>query len=55
MFMNRSGIMIRIPAKDISVIGRNTPDARIMRMAPNDRVVSVAKVMGENVSNGDSE
>ena len=50
MFMSRNGIMIRIPAKDISVIGRNTQGARIMRMASNDSVVSVAKVARETGS-----
>ena len=55
MFMSRNGIMIRIPAKDISVIGRNTQGARIMRMAPNDSVVSVAKVATETGVNEDSE
>lgn len=52
MFMSRNGIMIRMPAKDISVIGRNTQGARIMRLSPEDSVVSVAKVVGEN---GDSD
>ena len=52
MFMSRNGIMIRIPAKGVSIIGRNTQGARIMRLAPNDSVVSVAKVVGEN---GDSD
>ena len=47
MFMSRNGIMIRIPAKGVSIIGRNTQGARIMRLAPNDSVVSVAKVGGE--------
>ena len=55
MFMSRNGIMIRIPAKDISVIGRNTQGARIMRMAPNDSVVSVAKVATETGVNEDSD
>ena len=55
MFMSRSSIMIRIPSKDISVIGRNTQGARIMRLAPNGSVVSVAKVAAETGVNGDSE
>ena len=55
MFMSRNGIMIRMPAKDISVIGRNTQGARIMRLSADDSVVSVAKVVGENGGNGDSE
>ena len=41
-------------AKNISVIGRNTSGARIMRLAPNDSVVSVAKIVGENGTDRDS-
>ena len=55
MFVRRNGIMIRIPAKDVLVIGRNTQGARIMRLSADDSVVSVAKIAGENGSNGDSE
>ncbi len=50
MFISRNGIVIRVPAKDISVIGRNTQGARIMRMADNDCIVAVAKVAKENSS-----
>ncbi len=48
MFISRNGIVIRVPAKDISVIGRNTQGARIMRLDEKDRVVAVAKVAKEN-------
>lgn len=53
MFMSRHGIMIRVPSKDISVIGRNTQGARIMRLGENDEVVAVAKIAKEN-NNTDS-
>ncbi len=48
MFISRNGIVIRVPSTDISIIGRNTQGARIMRMAENDSVVAVAKVAKEN-------
>ncbi len=48
MFISRHGIMIRVPAKYISVIGRNTQGARIMRLKANDSVVAVAKIVKEN-------
>ncbi len=48
MFISRNGIIIRVPASDISVIGRNTQGARIMRMEENDSVVAVAKVAKES-------
>lgn len=51
IFISRNGIMIRVPSKDISVIGRNTQGARIMRLGDNDAVVAVAKVAKENNTN----
>jgi len=48
MFISRHGIMIRVPAKYISVIGRNTQGARIMRMDAKDEVVAVAMIVKEN-------
>ena len=52
MLISRHGIMIRIPARDISLIGRNTQGARIMRLAPNDAVVAVAKVVKDGSNTG---
>ena len=45
--MSKSGIMIRIPATDISEIGRNTQGVRVMRLEEGDLVVAAAKVVGE--------
>ena len=47
MVMSKSGIMIRIPATDISEIGRNTQGVRVMRLEEGDLVVAAAKVVGE--------
>lgn len=47
MFVTKNGITIRIPAKYISVIGRNTQGARIMKLEENDKVVSAAKIIKE--------
>jgi len=47
MFISRNGIIIRIPAKTISVIGRNTLGVRIMRLKDDDKVVAAAKVIHE--------
>jgi len=47
MFITKNGITIRIPAKYISVIGRNTQGARIMRLEENDKVVAAAKSVKE--------
>lgn len=47
MCITKNGITIRIPAKYISVIGRNTQGARIMKLEDNDEVVSAAKIIKE--------
>ena len=44
MFTSADGIIIRIPAKDISVQGRNTQGVRIMNLKPGDKVVGVARI-----------
>ena len=53
IFISKNGIVIRVPASDISVIGRNTQGVRIMKMDSNDKVVSAVKVPKE--SNGNNE
>ncbi|MEK6812770.1 MAG: DNA gyrase C-terminal beta-propeller domain-containing protein, partial [Nanoarchaeota archaeon] len=45
--MTKQGQAIRIPAKEISVIGRNTQGVRIMRLDEHDKVNAVAKVGGK--------
>jgi len=41
------GIVIRLPASDISVIGRSTQGVRIMKLNEGDKVVAVAKIAPE--------
>ena len=50
MFISKNGIIIRTPAKGISVIGRNTQGVRVMKLAPGDQMVAAAKIVLE--SNG---
>jgi DNA gyrase subunit A len=55
IIVSRSGNIVRIAAKDISEIGRNTQGIRLMRLEPSDSVVSIAKVpkdTGTNNGNG---
>ena len=47
IFISKNGIIIRVPASDISVIGRNTQGVRIMKLEANDNVVSAVKVSRE--------
>ncbi|MFH1399286.1 MAG: DNA gyrase subunit A [Candidatus Woesearchaeota archaeon] len=43
--VSKEGILIRVPAKDISVIGRNTQGVRLMRLNPGDQLTGTAKVV----------
>lgn len=53
MVVSEKGILIRIPAQNISVIGRNTQGVTIMKLEPKDKVVSIAKV--EASENGEEK
>ena len=44
MITSSEGIIIRVPAKDISVQGRNTQGVRVMNIKPGDKVVGVARI-----------
>ena len=48
MLMSRHGIIIRVPVKGISVIGRNTQGVRVMNLDDGDTVVDVARVVTED-------
>ena len=43
MIITQKGITIRIPVKQISVIGRNTTGVKIIKLEEGDKVSSVAK------------
>ena len=44
IFTSAEGIIIRIPAKDISIQGRNTQGVRIMNLKPGDIVAGIARI-----------
>ncbi len=52
ILITKNGIVIRVPASGISIIGRNTQGVRIMKLEANDKVVSTVKVKRE--SNGEA-
>ena len=54
MFISQNGIAIRVPAKDISIIGRNTQGVRIMKLEQADKVVAAAKIIPEDADEGNS-
>ncbi len=47
MIMTAHGVMIRLPVKGISLIGRNTQGVRVINLGKGDRVVDVACVASE--------
>lgn len=49
MLMTDRGKIIRMPIKDISVIGRNTQGVRLIAMEPGERVVSAARLAEKDV------
>jgi DNA gyrase subunit A len=44
MLMTVNGMVVRIPMRSISVIGRATQGVRLIRLEGDDRLVSAAKV-----------
>lgn len=52
MLISKNGIVIRVPASDISAIGRNTQGVKVMKLEEGDKAVSAVKVVREG--NGES-
>lgn len=49
MIINRSGVTIRVHARDLSIIGRNTQGVRIINLDKRgDEIASVCRVMAED-------
>jgi len=48
MITTSNGIIIRVPVSDIRVQGRNTQGVKIMNVKPGDKVMAVARVVGED-------
>jgi DNA gyrase subunit A len=47
ILVSEKGIVIRMKAEDISMIGRNTQGVRVMKLLVGDKVVGIAKIRGE--------
>ena len=50
MLISQKGIIIRTRCNLISVIGRNTQGVRLMKLEEGDKVVSAAKIIGDEGS-----
>ena len=48
MIISQNGILIRLPIRDISVIGRNTQGVRLINLEAGDRVIDVARMVSQN-------
>ncbi|WP_461139707.1 DNA gyrase subunit A [Spirosoma pomorum] len=55
MIINKSGIAIRTPVKDVSVIGRNTQGVRLISLRDGDSISSVTKIKAEEVEDTEQE
>jgi|APSaa5957512622_1039677.scaffolds.fasta_scaffold01293_15 DNA gyrase subunit A len=53
--ISENGIVIRMQAKDISIIGRNTQGVRVMRLREGDKVTTVAKIVTNSVEEDESD
>jgi len=45
--ISKSGIIIRLKVKDISVMGRSTQGVKLMKIEEDDRIMAVAKYVEE--------
>jgi DNA gyrase subunit A len=48
MMITRHGIIIRVPVKGISVIGRITQGVKVMNLDEGDSIMGVARVVKED-------
>ena len=46
MLMSQSGVLVRTPVKDISVVGRNTQGVRLIRLEEGDQLSGLERIEG---------
>ncbi len=47
MLMSQSGVLVRTPVKEISVVGRNTQGVRLIRLEEGDQLSGLDRIAGE--------
>jgi DNA gyrase subunit A len=52
MITTTGGIVIRLPIKDVSVLGRNTQGVKLINVGDGDAVADVARIVSEDETNG---
>jgi DNA gyrase subunit A len=55
MFITQQGMVLRTPARNVSIIGRNTQGVRLIDMDEGDRAVSVARLEEQETEGGDED
>jgi len=55
MIINKSGVAIRIPVKDLRIMGRATQGVRLINLKNSDSIASVAKVVHDDNSEQDNQ
>ncbi len=47
MLINSSGTLVRVPVREIPVLGRNTQGVRVMRLATGEELVGLERIAGD--------
>ena len=47
MLMSQSGVLVRTPVREISVVGRNTQGVRLIRLEEGDQLSGLDRIVGE--------
>jgi DNA gyrase subunit A len=55
MITTTGGIVIRLPIKDVSVLGRNTQGVKLINLDGGDAVADVARIISEDENDGNGE
>lgn len=55
MLISSSGTLVRTPVSDISIIGRNTQGVRLIRLASDQRLVGLARIISMEGDQGDED
>ncbi|MGH8243391.1 MAG: DNA gyrase C-terminal beta-propeller domain-containing protein, partial [Steroidobacteraceae bacterium] len=53
MLINSSGTLVRVPAGDIPVLGRNTQGVRIMRLEDGEKLVGLERIAADEAQGGE--
>ena len=55
MMINNQGVVIKIEASDISIVGRNTQGVRLMKLKTGEKIATISKVHKEEEAESEGE